>query len=234
MLFAAFGIQRVMSRLVPAFGLATHPIVRNAPPPGRAVVAGLTVAAALHLALPVLQLPADWHGLHAGILLCLTLGLLGDLLLLPARAKFVALACILSVAPVTANLTVFDVMRYWGDPQVRADLPASIALIALGAAGIQLFSFITRNNDAGGVVVTATLVALLICSRAADDTAAVTFITAALGTTTAVIACNRGPARRSPQRVAAPAALGDSGSLVLGFIVLWLAARLASRLFSGH
>lgn len=229
--FTTIGLLHFINRLAPALGLGIHAIDRGAPAPAAPIAAGLTIAATLHLALPVFNLPHEWHSLYVGILLYLTLGLLADILTLSAAAKFVGSTCILALVPVTSTLTILDVMRYWTDPAVRANLPAFLASLVAGAVALQLFALAIRTSALGGTLAVITLAALLVLAKGVGDQAALHFCAGALGITAALVGHNLARNPVSSANGALQASLGNSGSLVLGVIVLWLALRLGDQVF---
>ena len=163
--------------------------------------------------------------LYFGILSLAVLGAVDDVRHLRAHTKLGVMLAIFAATLFYSGNLIYQVGELWPGRPVGTSLLA-IPLTLFAAVGVvNAFNLIDGMDGLAGSVAACILAGFVLLAFMIGATEWLPFLGVCLGAVLAFLAYNL----RLPGRPRARLFMGDAGSLVLGFILFWLAVALAHR-----
>ena len=215
----------VLARSAPELGLIDKPSGHKTHELPTPVVGGLAMALSL-LVVPALGLlPPQGEWLYLGIAAMGLIGLVDDRWQLSARVKLTLMACAFTVVLYLSDLLLLNLGELLPGVSVATGIIAFPLTLFAAVGLVNAFNLIDGVDGLAGTVAMCQLLVMFFIAQTIGADEWGPFIVAALAVVTAFLCFNM----RLPKRQRARLFMGDTGSLVMGFILFWLSVSLSQR-----
>ena len=220
-LFSTLLVLLVLIRMAPSLKLLDHPGGRKEHLGKTPVVGGLSIALVFLVALPVLN-TSTWAGMALAISILLLIGVLDDLHDLPPLPKFVAQAFAALLLFYLADVKLLSVGNLIGTGSIGTSLLGPWITVFAVIGVMNAINMADGIDGHAGFISLITFVAYAYVARESGLWEQYKLLLVLCGGVAAFLMLNA----RSPWLKQARTFLGDSGSMVMGFLIASFAVDL--------
>lgn len=215
----------LLARGAPELGLLDRPSGHKTHDLPTPVVGGLAMVLSLFVVPALGLMPPLGEALYLGISAMALIGLVDDRWQLLARTKLLLMTFAFAFVLFTSEMVLLDLGELLPALPVETGLLAFPLTLFAAVGLVNAFNLIDGVDGLAGMVALFQLLLMLLIAGAIDALEWVPFIVAVLSVVTAFLLFNM----RMPSRRRAHLFMGDTGSLVIGFILFWLSVSLSQR-----